>query len=191
MRCLLMFVAASVVASGFAVGREPTQPNEHLKGFGPFIGTWRYEGPLPEEVPGVMKKGSKCTVQFSWRWILDKQAVMQDLKVEFEGDKRVSLKELIGWNAADQELVIGGVISIGGVELGTIHLDPRAKTLTVETKGVNAEGGKTTSKSVFTKVDRDTMTFKRLESTGNIVEGPSPIYELTRVKRDKGKKAPK
>ena len=79
-----------------------------MKGLGAFIGTWRFEGPSPEGVPGYVQKGSQCRIQFSWRWILDKQAVMQDLQVEFEGNKQISQKELIGWNAADKQIVLGG-----------------------------------------------------------------------------------
>lgn len=184
-----MFVAAAVALSGSAFAAQPEQPNEHLKGFGPFIGTWRYEGPSPEEVPGFVEKGSKCMVQFSWRWILDKNAVMQDLLVEFEGNKQVSQKELVGWNAADKKIVSGGMNSLGIMQLGTIQVDPQAKKLTLETEGVNAEGGKTSGKAVFTKVDADTLTFERLELTGSIVEGPSPVYTLKRVKPAKGEKA--
>jgi hypothetical protein len=127
-------------------------------------------------------------VQFSWRWILDKQAIMQDLQVDFEGGKRISQKELIGWNNADKKIVIGGMNSMGIVHLGTVQLDPQAKTLTVVTEGVNAEGNKASSESVLTKVDRDTLTFERKAITGNVVEGPSPVYTLKRVKRPAGQK---
>jgi hypothetical protein len=183
---MIHFVCTSVT-----FGAQPAEPNEHLKGLSPFIGTWRFEGPSPEGVPGYVEKGSPCVIQFSWRWILDKQAVMQDLQVEFEGNKQIAQKELIGWNAAEEKIVLGGMTSFGIVHLGSIQLDPQTKTLTLETEGVNAEGGKSTGKAVFTKVDRDTLTFKRLELTGNLVEGPSPVYTLKRVKRDQGKKAAK
>lgn len=191
MRSLLIVATSVAVCTSVAFGAQPAQPNEHLKGFVPFIGTWRFEGPSPEEVPGFVEKGSHCVVEFSWRWILDKQAVMQDLLGEFEGNKRVTQKELIGWNAADQEIVSGGMNSIGGLQLGTIQLDPQAKTMKMVTKGVNAEGGEMTGEATFTKVDRDTMTFKRDRIEGSIVKGPSPLYTLKRVKRGQGKKAAK
>jgi hypothetical protein len=135
-----------------------------------------------------VKQGSKIEVQFSWRWILDKQAIMQDLRVGFEGGKRISQKELIGWNSADKKIVVGGMSSIGIVHLGTIQLDSQAKTLTVVTKGVNAEGNEASAESLFTHVDRDTLTFKRKAIKGNVVEGPSPVYTLKRVKRPAGQK---
>jgi hypothetical protein len=188
MRFLLMSVAAACVWSGSVWGAQPEQPNEHLKDLAPFIGTWRFEGPSPEAVPGFVELGTPCKVQFSWRWILDKKAVMYDLQVEYEGGKRVSQKELIGWNAAEKEIVSGGLNSIGIVQLGTMQVDAQAKTLTIRTQGVNAEGGESTGEAVFTKVDKDTLTFKRLALTGSIVEGPSPVYTLKRVKPAKGKK---
>lgn len=188
MRVLLMFVAAACVLSGVVLGAQPEQPDQHLKDLGPFIGTWRYEGPSPEAVAGFVEKGTPCTIQFSWRWILGKKAVMQDLLVKFEGNKQISQKEMIGWNAADKKIVSGGMNSLGIMQLGTIQVDPQARTLTLETKGVNAEGGTTSGKAVFTKVDADTLTFERLELTGSIVEGPSPVYTLKRVKPAKGKK---
>ena len=182
-----MVVSVVVVCTGVALGEQPVQPNEHLKGFGPYIGTWRFEGPSPEEVPGFARKDSKCVIQFSWRWILDKTAIMQDLLVTFEENKEISQKELIGWNAADQGIVCGGMSSLGIVHLGKIQMDPQARTFTVVTEGVNAEGNKASSKAVFTKVDRDTLTFERLELTGNVVEGPSPVYTLKRVEPAKSK----
>lgn len=188
MRSPLMVVSVFVVCTGVAFGAQPVQPNEHLRGLGAFIGTWRYEGPSPEEVPGFAPKDSKCVIQFSWRWILDKTAIMQDLRVTFEGNKEISQKELIGWNAADQGIVCGGMSSLGIVHLGTIQVDPQARTFTVVTEGVNAEGNKASSKAVFTKVDRDTLTFERLELTGNVVEGPSPVYTLKRVEPPKSMK---
>jgi hypothetical protein len=183
MKSPLFTTISLVICTSVALGEQPAQPNEHLKGLSPFIGSWRFEGPSPEEVPGFVEKGSRCTVQFSWRWILDKQAVIQDLVGEFNGNKRVSQKELIGWDAKDARLVSGGMNSLGVVQLSTITLDPQAKTLTVVTEGINAEGGRMAGKAVFTKVDSNTITFERLEITGSIVKGASPVYTLKRVQR--------
>ena len=100
---------------------------------------------------------------------------MQDLLGEFEGDKRVSQKELIGWNAADKEIVIGGMNSIGGLQLGTIQLDPQAKTLTDGNERRQRRGwGDDSGEAVFTKVDRDTMTFKGIESLAVSWRAPAP-----------------
>ena len=56
------FVAAHLGLIVVLVGSTAfaqAQPNEHLKGLGPFIGTWRFEGPSPEGVPGFVEKGSQ------------------------------------------------------------------------------------------------------------------------------------
>ena len=79
-RFAIVTLTAAVIASGIAYGQEPQQPNEHLKGFGPFIGKWRHEGPVLEKGPFAEKadKDSKMVVGISWRWILDKQVIMMD-----------------------------------------------------------------------------------------------------------------
>jgi hypothetical protein len=176
-----MFVAAAVVTTGFAFGQEPQQPNEHLKGYGPFIGTWRYEGPLLEDVPGVAEKDSQFVFQLSWNWILDKQAVMNDWLIEFEGGE-YSEKTLIGWHAAEEQVVYGGFSSAGYSWLGAATLDAKAKSISTASTGKNLEGGPTSFKGVIKKLDKDTLTWQALERTGGMVEGQSPVYTLKRVK---------
>jgi hypothetical protein len=79
------------------------------------IGTWRYEGPLLEDVPDFGEKGTKCVFQFQWRRILNKNVVEENWLVEFEGGKTYSGKALIGWNAAENKLSYGGMDSHGGM----------------------------------------------------------------------------
>ncbi len=55
-RFAILTVVAAVL-TGSVFGQEP---NEHLKGYAPFIGNWRYEGPVLEDIPNVAAKGSKC-----------------------------------------------------------------------------------------------------------------------------------
>jgi hypothetical protein len=162
MRGLLMLVAAAVLISGFAYGEEPQQPNENLKGFRPFIGAWRYKGPALEDSPWA-KKGGKCLIQLSWRWILDKQVVMNDWEIEVEGGVKLAGRSLIGWNAADKKIISGGMDSTGGMGMGTVMLDRKAKTMTITAEGVDPEGEKTAAQNVVTMTDRDTLTVKALE----------------------------
>ena len=185
MKRSVMLVLVALVCTGSVFGQEP---NEHLKGYSPFVGTWRYEGPLLEDVPDVAKKGSKMVFQLSWRWVLDKQVVMNDWLIEFEGDE-YSEKALIGWNAADEKIVYGGFNSVGQSWLGTAMPDANAKMITTTSKGTNAEGGSTSFKGVIEKKDKDTLTWQSLERTGGIVDGESPVYTFKRVKRSNGAKA--
>ena len=44
-------------ASGFAVAQEEQPVSEHLKPYGPMLGTWVHEGPLMEDLEGHCQKG--------------------------------------------------------------------------------------------------------------------------------------
>ena len=184
MRSAILTLVA-LVFTGSVIAQEP---NEHLKGFAPFIGTWRYEGPCLEDLPNA-KKGTNFVIQFSWRWILNKQVLMEDLRFELEGSEPFVLKALSGWNAADKKIVHGSMDSAGGMALGVVTLDPEAKTSTLTLERVDAEGKKTMLKVAIESTGKDTMKWQTLERSG--LEGKSPIYTLKRVKRARGKKAAK
>jgi len=188
----LLIAVAVVFSCGFAWGQQAgPAPPDALTPFGPIIGTWRYEGPLLESVPGTAEKGSKFVFQLSSRWILDKKVVLEDWSVEYEGGKKVSGKSLIGWNAADNTITYGGMDSDGGMGLGTIVFDAQAKTCTLTVESVDDEGQKLTGKNVVMKTGKDTITWQALERTGGDVDGPSPVYTLTRVPAAPSKKVTK
>ena len=176
-----------LLACGVSYGQE-TEPGpgfEHLKCYGPFIGTWRYEGPLLEEVPDIAEKGTKLVAQLSWRRILNKSAVEYNWSVKFEGVAELAGKDLIGWNADDEEIVYGGMSSDGGISIGTVTSDMKAKAITDIAKGIGGDGEDTYYKGVVTKTGKDTLTLQALERKGGIVEGPSQVYTLKRVERPK------
>ncbi|MHC4407134.1 MAG: hypothetical protein ACYTG0_46575 [Planctomycetota bacterium] len=185
-------VFAVLLACGisYAADQKGPPPNEHLKCYSAFIGTWRYEGPLLEDVPDVAEKGSKFVLQISWKWILDKNVVESAFTAEFENGEKLAGKGLIGWNAAEKQIVTGGMNTVGGISLGTITYDRAAKSLTAITEGINGDGEETSFKGVVTKTGKDTLTWQRLEGVGGIVEGESPVYKFERVKRGKRAKQP-
>ncbi len=113
---------------------------------------------------------------------------MYDWTIDFQGGPKISGKELIGWNAADINIVGGGMNSIGGMAIGTRVID--GKTITSTNEFVDGEGVKSSYKNVIKKTDKDTFTWQAVERTGGDIEGPSPVYEFKRVKRT-GKKAAK
>lgn len=191
MKKFIIAIAVVVAASGFLRGQEEVVgPNfEHLKGYGPMIGTWRYEGPLLEDLPGIAEKGSDFVFQFTWRRILSKNVVEENWLLEFEGGKSLVGKAMIGWNAAEKHLSYGSMDSIGGMGLGVVVFDAKAKSSTLTEEGIDGDGKETTFKGVVTKTGKDTLTWQRLESTGGVVDGPSPLYEFKRVKRAGSKKA--
>jgi hypothetical protein len=153
------------------------------------LGTWQYEGPLLEDLPDIAEKGPKILFRFSWRRILNKSVVEENVLVELDGKTIIAVKALIGWNAEKKELAYGGMSSLGSLSLGTMNFDKTAKTATLTAKGIDGDGEETSFKAVVTKTGKDTLTWQALERVGGIVEGPSPVYAFKRVKRVKRTKS--
>lgn len=171
---------------GLTFGQEEPGPNfEHLKSYGPFIGTWRYEGPLLEDVPGFAEKGTEFEIQFSWRRILNKNVVEENWMFGMKDGASVSGKALIGWDSSEKQITQGGMDSLGGMGLGTVAVDRSAKSLTLTSRGRGGDGKETTFKGVVAQTGKDTLTWQALERTGGMVEGQSPVYTLKRIKREK------
>ena len=186
MKKILSALTVLLLACGVTYGQDEPGPGfEHLKCYGPFIGTWQYEGPSPEGVPDIAEKGTKLVIQISWRRILNKSAVEYNWSIKFEGGTELAGKALVGWNADDEEIVYGGMNSVGDLTLGTVTHDNAARALTTTLKGVNGKGEEKSSKSVLTKTGKDTLTLQAWDREGGIVEGPSPVYTLKRVERKK------
>lgn len=186
MKSIVTALTFVLLACGVTYGQDEPGPGfEHLKGYGPKIGTWRYEGPLQEDLEGVAEKGTKMVFQFSWKRILNKSAIEENWSVEFEGGTTVSGKALKGWDADRKEIISGGMTSLGGVSMGTVVLDKAAKTSTLTAKGIDGDGEETSIKGVVTVTGEDTLTWQALERTGGIAQGPSPVYTFKRVKREK------
>jgi hypothetical protein len=188
MKRIVMSMTGIVLACGITFGQDTTNPNaDKLKCYGPFIGTWRYEGPMLEDIPGLGEKGADCVIQFSWRRILNKGAVESTASVEIKGKGVIyAEKVLIGWNADEEKISYGGATADGTLFLGSTIPDETTKTLSPSSRGTTSNGGQTTYRGVITVTDRNTLTFKALERTGSVVEGSSPVYTLKRVRLAKG-----
>jgi hypothetical protein len=186
MKKIVTALTLIVLACGVTHGQDEPAPGiEHLKCFGPFIGNWRYEGPLKESLEGIAEKETKMVVQVSMKRILNGAAVEGSWSIEFEGGAKLAGKSLNGWNAEKKEIVRGGMGSAGGLILGTVTPDKAAKSLTITLRGVDGKGEETSSTIVFTKTGKDTYTWQALERTGGLAEGQSPDYTFKRVKREK------
>ena len=186
MKSLVTALTVVLLVCSVTYGQDEPGPGfEHLKAYGPMLGTWRYEGPLLEDVPDIAEKGSEFEWQFSWKRILNKNVVEANWTLKFEGGTELVGKALQGWNADKKEIVSGSMNSLGGMDMGSVVLDEVAKTLTLTVKGIDGEGKETSLKAVVTVMGKDTLTWQASERTGGIVEGPSPVYSFNRVKRVK------
>ena len=123
---MILTAVAVVLVCGLTHGKEPTEAAKHLKCYDALIGTWRYEGPLLEDVPDIAEKGPDIVFQFTWKRILDKNVIEHSWSVEFDGGETLAGKALVGWNAAEEEIVNGGMSSVGGIGLGTVTVDDAA-----------------------------------------------------------------
>jgi len=183
---------AVVLTCGWSYAVEQPGSNfEHLKAYAPLIGTWRYEGPLQEDVPDMGKKGTNIKIQVSLRWILNKSAIQESVSAQFQGGAKYEGKALIGWDSSKERIVRGGMNSLGGIGLGTVVFDGEGKTLTSTSQGVSGDGEKTSSTNVTTLTGKDTYTWQALRREGGLIEGPSAKYTYQRVKRARQRKGAK
>lgn len=186
MKRIITTLTVVVLACSSAYGQDEPGPNfEHLKPYGPMLGTWRYEGPLLEDVPDIAKKGTHFAFQFSWKRILNKNVVEETWAIEFEDGTKISGKALAGWNAAEKVISYGSMNSTGNMSLGTVVFDTKAKSSTLTATGINGDGEETSFQGVVTKTGKDTLTWQRLKGEGGTVEGSSPVYTFNRVPRVK------
>ena len=117
---------------------------------------------------------------------MNKSAVEVNWSADFtEVGKEFSGKALHGWNAAESQLVYGGMNAIGYIWHGTVKPDETAKCLTLSDEGINGDGGKTSSTTVVRKTGRDTLTWQVLASEGGLVEGVRHVVrQLVHVLQD-------
>ena len=182
MKRFAMAITCVVLASGFSYGQESVKPNPNLKCYGPFLGTWLYEGPLLETVPDTADKGAAAVWKITWRRILEKNAVEGNWSAEVDG-KTFAGKVLFGWHAGENRIAFGGMDAAGGMRLGTVTPDEANKSLTEVSQGVDAEGAEVTSTVVIKKTGKDSLTWQALDRKGGLLEGKSPVYTFKRVPR--------
>ena len=184
MKKIFFSLVVFAISCGVSYGQEePSAVSEHLKCFGTFLGNWRYEGPLLEDLEGVAEKGTRLVAQTSLKRILNVSEVERNLTIKLEGGAEFMGTSLSGWDANEEKIVQGRMTSDGGIGLGSVTHDKAAKSLTISLKGVDGEGEETSSKVVMTKTGKDTYIWQALERNGGLAEGKSPPFEFKRVKR--------
>jgi hypothetical protein len=160
------------VAIGQASDTSPAY--ENLKSYEALIGTWVYEGPLLEDVPGMAKKGSRYYYEGSFEWILDKGAIEEYWQAKFAGGVTVSAKALTGWG--DKKVVSAGVFSGGGYFHADVTLNQEGKTWRYESKAVDGEGKKSSETFILELVDDNTLIVHSKDREGTEMPPESPKY---------------
>ena len=167
--------------------QQPAASYEQLKSFDQLAGTWIYEGPALEDIPGLVAKGDRVTVRTSWQWILDKHALETQWVIEIPEKFSLVGRGLIAWDGAGSRIVGGGVDSTGGHSLDVTTYDAATKTWTTESRGADGSGKQTTATVVQKLIDADTMTWQITEQSGG---EPSGVYTLKRGEAGQEEAAP-
>ena len=152
-----------------------------MKSYEALIGTWVYEGPLLEDVPGLAKKGSQYYFEGTFEWILEKSAIEENWQARFEDGATISAKGLTGWG--DKKLVSGGMFSGGGYFLADVTLNQDGRTWIYKSKVVDAEGKKSSDTFILELMDDDTLIVHSEDREGSDMPPESPEYTFKRLKR--------
>jgi hypothetical protein len=179
-----MLSTALLLAASMAIGQaEATASNyEHLKVLTPFLGSWGYEGPLHEEIPGFAEKGAKLRILFRYQWILNKNAILMDWSIQQDGGGAVDGKVLIGFDPKGGNIVSGEFTSLG--EYSHSEWSVEGKTLTIHGRGFAADGSDTAATVTNTITERGTMIWQAKGQTraGNKLSDTAE-YEFKRPAR--------
>ncbi|MHB0960320.1 MAG: hypothetical protein ACYC0X_08535 [Pirellulaceae bacterium] len=164
-------------ASDFAVGNY-----EHLKCYEARIGEWVLEGPILEDIPGIMEKGDEIVARISSNWVLNKNAIETTFTVKMKksGLEYMS-KGLTGWDARNHRILNGEMDCFAGHEVSIVTYDAATKTWTSTIDGCDGKGEEKSSTLVIKLKDKDFLEVQELNRRGGFAQGDSPKYIYKRV----------
>jgi hypothetical protein len=168
--------AVLVLAVSMAAAQAEASGQNHLKPFDAFIGTWRFEGALPQDAPGAGIKGDKGTACLSWKWLYDKNAVEWEWTTDFAG-KRAGTKGLIMWDAAGKQIVGHGVSSDGTNIHVTARFDHDHGAI-FEVESISPDGTEGSSTELFTLADPNTLVYQIKKRKDLPDFGPAQLRRL-------------
>ena len=102
------FLLAVSMVMGQAGGTE-----RHLKGLQWFVGEWRAEVQLQEDIPQIAKKGDQMEVLGSHRWILGRNAIQVNWTHRINGEEVSAGRALIGWEGLSNKIMQWSVTKEG------------------------------------------------------------------------------
>ena len=190
MKRVVFALAAAVIVCRVSWGQEEvvTSHFEHLKCYQQLIGQWQYEGPILEDIKGVVEKGGEVSARVSYRWIVEKNAIESNFNFEVKDGMKGTAKNLILWDPSEKRILEGGVNSLGGHVMSSVTYDAANKSWTMESKGVDGKGEPTSATVVITMQDENTYIYQAFNRQGGLAEGDSPKYTYKRVESAKGAK---
>lgn len=131
---------------------------EHLKQFEPLIGTWTMESVVPEDRPTAnMKKGQKLTLTVTWKWDVNKSAILHQNTVGEPGSAPVwGCTYIIGWDTANKCIVAYGFEATGGSAV-IRDWEFEGDKVTGKAKGSLPAGNKTEWTMAISDIKKDSL----------------------------------
>lgn len=172
----MLHSAVLVLAATIGAGHAEASGEDHLKPFAALIGTWCFEGALPQDAPGAGSKGDTGTACISWKWLYGKNAIEWEWTTDFAG-RRGGTKGLVMWDAEKRQIVGHGVSSDGT----NIHIHLTAEVdngITLGVTSVSPDGKRASSTEFFTLSDPDTLVYEIKNREGLPDFGPGQLRRL-------------
>ncbi len=152
---------ASVVLLATTVLGQADQPSpnyQHLKGLEFLIGDWEVKGATWDDSLGL-PKGTKYSVQGSYKWIWNKAGLQWDAQIKFETGATLFGGGIIVCHPGEKVVSVS-TTSGGGLSLGEWKENARTKCWTFIEKGTDPEGKTTSSRSHHCPIDKETFAFQ-------------------------------
>ena len=102
------FLLAASLVVGQAGGTE-----QHLKGLQWWVGEWKAEVEIEEDIPGIAKKGDRWELLDSHRWILGRSGIELKWTQKINGTEVSRGQSLIGWEGLSKKIMQWSVTKEG------------------------------------------------------------------------------
>ncbi len=129
---------------------------QHLKDLEDFIGTWVSEDALPDDLPGIGKKGEIVTCRATNTWIQNKAMMQWDFAVTPTGGTTVLARYLFGWDPVENKISYTGFAGNGERTWGTLKKEGN-DTWLWENKWCTADGKQGTGKDTTKLLDNNSV----------------------------------
>ncbi|MHC4180835.1 MAG: hypothetical protein ACYSWU_25325 [Planctomycetota bacterium] len=173
----MLSASALMVAASLTLGQTDGMPSnyEQLKDLDYLVGQWKAEGTGPD--------GSKFTVLRSYKWILNKNFVSDELVVRV-GDRQVwASMGLFGWDPSQKKIKSWSANASGG--LGQVTWTKHDDGGTGEYSGITADGQEVSAKHTIVGTSEDAFTYGISDLKIGDNTPPEMKFDFTRTKPDK------
>jgi hypothetical protein len=167
----MLSFAALVVAASTVVGQAEAQPPsnyEHLKSVEWIVGTFEAKGKAQDGIPGVVDEGEDITFRLEFEWTLKKSAMVGEITIASKNGVYMRHRGMLGWNAADEQIVSGGFDSLGGMGVAQWNKDENGWKL--KTMGALGNGTKTAGTLIFSDISDTGFTVQGIDNKHDGVE---------------------